>query len=104
MLLGKEKDTDTRPANVSINNDCIRCLGIYVGLNKKEVNQRNWNDTISKMENTLSNWRSRHLSIIGKITVLKSLIIPKLVFVTTNTSIPSTEIIKYVNRLLYNFI
>jgi exonuclease III len=81
----------------------VRCLGIFVGKNKQECVKLNWHDKIEKMANLLKSWKRRQLSLFGKITVIKTLAIPKLVFSATNTYTPD-NIIKIINKHLYGFI
>jgi len=48
-------------------------------------------------------WRRRNLTILGKIQVIKSLIIPKFLYHLINT-ITSETIVKEINKLMFNFI
>ena len=56
-------------------------------------------DTIKKLINI---WSSRGLSLYGKVTIIKSLIIPKLVYVSSLLPTPK-EVIKQLNQLLFKF-
>ena len=57
-------------------------------------------DSIKKLTNK---WSSRGLSIYGKVTIIKSLLIPKLVFISSVLSPPS-KIIKQVNSMIFSFL
>ena len=48
-------------------------------------------------------WSTRGLSIYGKVTIIKSLLIPKLVFISSVLSPPS-KIIKQVNSMIFSFL
>ena len=65
---------------------------------KKNVNERLRD--IKKLANI---WSSRGLSIYGKVTVIKSLILPKLIYISSLLPTPN-NIIKELNQLLFNFL
>ena len=48
-------------------------------------------------------WHSRGLSLYGKVTVIKCLVVPKVVYVSSLMSIPK-ETIAELNRLLFKFL
>ena len=48
-------------------------------------------------------WYSRGLSLYGKVTVIKSLVVPKVVYVSSLMSIPK-DIITELNHLLFKFL
>ena len=48
-------------------------------------------------------WKWRNLSILGKIQIIKTFAIPKLMFRASVISMPN-ELVKEVNSILYNFI
>ena len=51
-----------------------RCLGIYVGHNTEKCNQQNWDEKIKKLDIILKSWSKRHLTMFGKIIVVKCII------------------------------
>ena len=55
------------------------------------------------MQKLLDSWRTRKLTLFGKVQVIKSLALPKLIFSATNTCIPST-VCKTINDLMFSFI
>ena len=61
---------------------------------------------ITREVQTLSNiWSSRGLTLLGKITILKSLVIPKIVYKATYLPVTLLEIfIKELNQIMYKFI
>ena len=60
---------------------------------------------LNKTKNILSLWSSRNLTLIGKITIVKSLIIPRMIYKASILPliIPRTFITK-INKLLFKFI
>ena len=56
----------------------FRTLGIWFALDSSEMIRLNISEKINKMKDILNIWQSRSLTLKGKITVLKSLIIPQI--------------------------
>jgi hypothetical protein len=54
----------------------IKSLGIYFGNNNEESQNLNWENKIEKMNKLFCAWGKRNLSILGKILIIKSLILP----------------------------
>ena len=63
----------------------------------------NFEKKIVKITNLLNLWKQRSLSIKGKITVIKSVILPQILYLSSNLAIPDGFVSK-VNSLMYHFI
>ena len=60
---------------------------------------------LNEMKSVLNIWTSRGLTLLGKITILKSVVIPKLVYKASNLpAISPDSFIKQVNQILFKFI
>ena len=81
----------------------IKCLGIYIGGDKKERKDLNWCKKLEFFDQTLEGWKERYLTIFGKTIVLKSLAISQLIFNFSLLNVDD-DITKHVNRSMYNFI
>ena len=82
-----------------------RCLGIYVGHNTEKCNQQNWDEKIKKLDTILRSWKKRHLTMFGKIIVLKTLGLSQLIFSVQNTAIIENkvnEIQTLISKFLWN--
>jgi hypothetical protein len=88
---------------IRFTNRAVRCLGLYIGHDKTECYNGNWLNIITKLKNCMHVWKSRKLTLYGKIAILKSLGISMLVYNFAVLDVP-TEIVKDVNRLIYNFV
>ena len=55
--------------NIKWSNSPVKCLGIYFGKNKDDVEKLNWNPKLHKLENTLKRWKVRKLTFYGKISI-----------------------------------
>ena len=57
-------------------------------------------DSVKKLVNI---WSSRGLCIYGKVTIIKSLIIPKFVYISSLLPVPK-EIVKELNQMIFKFL
>ncbi len=81
----------------------IRYLGIHIGYKLNECHKKNWTNKLDSMQKLIDCWRTRKLSIFGKITIIKSLLLPKITHPATVLEIPD-EVIKNLNKMLYRFL
>ena len=80
-----------------------KILGIFFTYDEKLRDTLNFAATLESVKKLLAQWRRRGLTLIGKIQVLKSLIIPKFLYRLTNISCED-EIIKEINKVMYSYI
>ena len=59
---------------------------------------------LEKMKDTIKTWSKRSLSLAGKICVIKTLILSKLIYCMTVLPSPDEEYWKEVDTLLHKFI
>jgi hypothetical protein len=52
-------------AGISWSNDAVRCLGIYLGHNKKQCLQMNWTNKLDKIKKLIMQWKKRNLTLMG---------------------------------------
>ena len=90
--------------------ETFKYLGVLVPVKKcydnaKKLVELNLVPLLNKMKNILSLWSSRNLTLMGKITIVKSLIIPRMIYKVSILPliIPKTLITK-INKLLFKFI
>ena len=103
ILLGPLKDTCISHEDVKFTNEAIRCLGVYIGHDKDMCIYNNWTEKLEKMQVTLDRWKNRHLSIFGKILVIKSLAAAKLVHAMSILYTPD-HILSKIEKMFYKFI
>ena len=88
---------------IDLCNDTIKITGIHFSCNKKKRNEKNFLDSITKIQNVLKVWRMRRLTPKGKIIVFKTLAISKIVFLSLISKVP-TEIISELERIQKTFL
>ena len=78
-------------------------LGIIFSTDLNNISKINFEKVLLKAKAELNSWKYRILSPIGKITVLKTLILPK--FIHLFSSIPRPNyILNEINKMFYNYI
>ena len=81
----------------------VKTLGAWLSLDPKTTVSLNYKEKLEKVQNILSCWKLRRQTLIGKITVLKSLVASQLIYILTPLC-TNVHIIKEVNKLFYKFI
>ena len=80
-----------------------KALGVWFSTNLEEVLEANYADKLTKVSNSLGCWELRRLSLLGKITVLKSLIVSQLVYIFS--PLPKNQrVLEEINTLFFNFL
>ena len=103
IWLGKLKHCKEKYENINWSDKPIKSLGIYFGHNRLECQNLNIEKQILKCEKIIANWKKRKLSILGRIVETKSLILPNLTYIASNTVIPKDSLQK-LKTLIYIFI
>ena len=83
--------------------EVIKILGIYFGYDVRQRDNLNFRETLKSIKKSVSLWKWRGLSLLGRIQIVKAFAIPKFMF--RASVIPtSKELITEVNSILYSFI
>ena len=61
----------------------IKALGVYFTYDIKLLHEKNFLEKLDSFKKLINIWSSRGLSIYGKVTVVKCLLIPKFVYVSS---------------------
>ena len=79
-------------------------LGIEFNIDLKQMINNNYESKVQIIKNTLNSYKKRNMSILGKVTVLKTIIIPKLVYLMKVLPSPNTDFFSEMERCFKNFI
>ena len=83
--------------------DKVKTLGVWLSTDPVITMKENYNEKFTKLKATLGCWELRRLGLLGKITVLKSLIISQLVYILS--PLPTDQrVVNEVNNPCYNFL
>ena len=78
-------------------------LGIDFSIELTQMPELNYKKVILRVKQTLNSWRHRYLTPIGKITVIKTLILSKFTHLFISVSTPP-HLINTINKLLFSYI
>ena len=87
------------------NKSTFKTLGINFSLNISQLYDLNHKIKLKSIESTLNCWRARNLSLVGKICVIKTLLLPQLLYYFSVLCIKIPKMFfRQLNTLLYKFI
>ena len=103
--LGNCGQTNNMPevCGIQFAKDHFKTLGIFFSRNETQMIEMNYEKILMKMNKTLNLWSARTLTLKGKVTVLKSLVIPQLLHVCTNMFTPDAFIMQ-AEKAIYRFL
>ena len=84
--------------------DEIKILGIIFNNDNSDITDRNIEKKLQLLTKETAQWDRRHLSLFGKVTVIKSLLLSKLVHIFIALPDPSLLMIRKIEKLFYNFL
>ena len=79
-------------------------LGIEFTINLKDITDNNIKKAMEIVKNTMHQWQSRFLTPFGKITVIKAILMSKLVHIIIPLPNPSNKIITDIQSLFFKFL
>ena len=82
----------------------LKLLGIVFSNKLDEITMVNYESKIQGVERVLNEWKNQSLTVTGKITVIKSLVLPKLTHLFTALPQPKEDMIRRLENMLYIFI
>ncbi len=103
ILLGPLKDTLIEYMGIKFTNNAVRCLGIYMGHDQIGCKRQNWLDKLDKMKIVFERWKNRHLTIFGKILIIKSLAISKFIHTMSIICTPE-DVLKEIEKAIFKFL
>ena len=103
MWIGKNSHLGEKERGVTCPEKGIKVLGIYFSYDLEEVKRKNFDLRLIKMKNTLAKWKNRGLTLIGKIQILKTFIMSKIIYLLSNNSLP-TDFAKEVEKVMFSFL
>ena len=90
-------------SGITLKRGPFKTLGIWFSYNKAEMIDLNFNERIGNMKKQLDIWRSRNLSLKGKIVILKTLILPQILFLFNLIYVPKS-VLDQIDKLFFSFL
>ena len=103
MWLGQWKNNQDTPFAFKWPKEPILSLGVFFSHNQTDADELNFGAKIRDLENSLHTWKRRKLTLYGKINIVKTLGLSKLIFNASVLYIPH-HYIEQINKITFNFI
>ena len=103
LWIGSSKENKAKPLGIKWPNEPIKTLGVYFTYDPKLLKEKNFIERLDSIKKLINVWSSRGLSVDGKVTIIKSFLIPKFVYVCSVLPTPN-ELAKQLNQLLFKFL
>ena len=86
--------------------DKMKILGITIPTNGKyeDLIKLNCDEKKVKIKNIIQSWSKRSLTLFGKVTIIKSLIVPHLTYLLSVLPNPGQNYLKDIDSLIFNFL
>ena len=92
MWIGSLQNCENEPLGVKCKT-CVKFLGIYITYDVQILVEKKFKQMLKKIKNTINLWKSRGLSIYGKVNIKKTLLFPIMIYPISVICTPS-EVIK----------
>ena len=79
-------------------------LGVEFTVGLKNITTINIDKKMGEMQHEINKWSKRDLTPFGKVIVIKSLVLSKIVHILMSLPSPDKKLIKKINNILYNFL
>ena len=103
MWIGSTKENKAKPLGIKWPNEPIKALGVYYTYDVNLLREKNFIERLDSIKKLINIWSSRGLSIYGKLTIIKSFLIPSL-FTYVHYYQHQKEVLKQLNQLLFKFL
>ena len=99
------RENKAKPFGIKWPNEPIKALRVHYTYDLKLLHEKKKKiiERLDSVKKLINIWSSRGLSIYGKVMIIKCLIIPKLVYISSLLPTPK-EIIQELNQLLFKFL
>ena len=84
--------------------DTFRALGIEFSTNLNTMVRVNYDKVIISVKCLIEQWSKRNLTVLGRVTIVKSLLLSKLTFLILTLPDPPGYMIKELDSMFYKFI
>ena len=107
LRIGSSRNTaveDLKHLNFSWSSESAKTLGILYFAETKKMQEQNLYPKLNDFTNCLKRWQHRKLSLMGKITIIKTFALPKQIYPFAVLLHPLKEVIQKLNSEKISFI
>ena len=102
-MVSKWKNRKDTPFGFKWPTEYINALSVRFSHNQAIADSLNFGEKIQNLEKTLNTWQRRSLTLYGKINIVKTLGLSKLVYSASVLTVP-VHYTQEINKLIFNFI
>ena len=88
---------------IKIKNGPFKALGIWFSDNQLQSEELNLVERLKKMQTLINIWKQRNLSLKGKVTIIRSLILPQIQFLFNMLYIPK-KTLDTIDKMLFLYL
>jgi len=99
MWLGSWRNCNEKPFGFKWPQNSIYALGVHFSYDRVLANKLNFEEKVYTLKQTLHSWKRRNLTLIGRINIVKTLGLAKLVYSTSLLTI-SKPLIDSINKII----
>ena len=103
IWLGKWANKKSNPLEIKWMRSPVKILGVHFSYDEKNNDDLNFNLKLRKLQTRLDMWRARDLTLFGRVLIIKSLGLSKIIHSISNIEAPD-GIASAVRKNLFNFI
>ena len=103
MWLGQWKNNEDTPFGFKWPKEPILSLEIFFSHNHTHAEELNFGAKVRELEQTLNTWKRRKLTLYGKINIVKTLGLSKLIYNASVLNVPK-QYVEQINKIIFNFI
>ena len=81
----------------------FKTLGIHFSCDQEQVIHQNFLERLNECQKLTNLWKLRGFSLFGKVAIIKSYLLPKLLYVSSIIEMPP-EIIKQMKKIIFKFL
>ena len=106
VWIGKKKRCKEKLLNLNLQWDttCFNMLGLLISVDLNNCTEINFAKQITEICKIIKSWNKRSLTPMGKITVIKTFLLPKLNHLLLSLPNPDPHVLQRINDLFYRFI
>jgi len=87
-----------------VENGKFSALGVHFSTNLVDMIDLNYQTVMESVEGLMRHWSKRNITVLGRVTIVKSLLIPKFNHLVLSIPNPSIEFLKDLQKKIYEFI
>ena len=107
IKMGTCKDTEYHlKKQVKITTDHFKVLGITIPVdgNSNKLIELNYTPAFSRIRKIINTWSNKKLTLFGKTVIIKTLILPQLLYQLSNLPSPPMQMLKTFDELIFKFL